>query len=91
MDAKVGHLVLAWRIELVFKMCVYRRMLRIPLINKVNNVGSTSQNGKEVELLVIIKKRKLQYIGHIIREEKYEIVRLILEGKIDGKRSLRRR
>lgn len=29
-----------------------------------------------------IKKRKLEYLGHIIREKRYELLWLIIEGKI---------
>lgn len=35
-------------------------------------------------LLKIIKEMKLFYFGHTIRGSKYEILRLIIEGKIAG-------
>lgn len=47
-----------------FEMFVYRRMLQIPWIDKVNNVEVLRRMKKEIELLATIKKRKLQYIGH---------------------------
>lgn len=45
------------------EMYVHQRM-------KVNNVEVVRRMGKEVELLTTIKKRKVQYIGHIIRGER---------------------
>jgi hypothetical protein len=42
---------------------------------------------KDTELVNIIKIRKLQYLGHIMRNEsKYTILQAILQGKIYGKR-----
>ena len=38
-----------------------------------------------------MKKRKISYFGHIYRNDKYNILQLILEGKIDGKRGRGRR
>jgi len=46
--------------------------------------------GKQKELLLTVK-RKMQYLGHIMRGEKYEFLRLVVEGKILGKRSVGRR
>jgi hypothetical protein len=48
--------------------------------------------GKEKELVVTIKCRKLQYVKHIMRYKyRYDLLQRILQGKIDGKRSLGRR
>jgi len=43
-------------------------------------------------LLTTIKAQKLEYIGHIMRnKQQYNILQLILQGKIEGKRSVGRR
>jgi hypothetical protein len=43
---------------------------------------------KELEIMKTIKSRKLQYLGHIMRHpEKYNLLQLIIQGKIVGKRS----
>lgn len=42
-------------------------------------------------LICCIKERKTLYIGHLTRGGKYEIVRLIIEGNIRGKRSVEMR
>ncbi|CAG9830473.1 unnamed protein product [Diabrotica balteata] len=39
----------------------------------------------------ILKETKLQYLGHVIRGERYNILRLIIQGKIEGRRSVTRR
>ncbi|KAI5715976.1 hypothetical protein M8J77_025461 [Diaphorina citri] len=39
-----------------------------------------------------VKCRKLEYLGHIFRnEKKYGLLKCILQGKINGKRSVGRR
>jgi len=47
--------------------------------------------GKQKELLLTIKQRKTSFISHVMRGEKYEFLRLIIEGKIQGKSSICRR
>ena len=73
------------------EMYFYRRMLKIPWIQRVTNVKVLRRMQKEAELLNTIERRKLQYLGHILRGEKYGILHLILQGKIDGRRSIGRR
>uniref|UniRef100_A0A8D8YJ76 Very long-chain specific acyl-CoA dehydrogenase, mitochondrial n=1 Tax=Cacopsylla melanoneura TaxID=428564 RepID=A0A8D8YJ76_9HEMI len=47
---------------------------------------------KSRELVNIVKCRKLQYLGHIMRNPvRYELLQLILQGKIDSKRQPGRR
>ena len=54
-------------------------------------IGVLARMRKDKELLLTIKKRKIQYLGHVLRGEKYEMLRVILQGKISGKRSIGRR
>lgn len=74
-----------------FEMWTYRRMLRIPWTEHVTNVEVLRRMEKGVEILHEVKKRKLQYLGHIMRGQRYEILQLIIQGKIVGKRSVGRR
>lgn len=78
------------RIE-AFEMYIYRRMLRISWIQRITNNNVLQRMGKQKELLNTIKERKLQYLGHVMRGERYELLRLIIEGKVQGKRSVGRR
>lgn len=74
-----------------FEMYLYRRILKIPWVQKATNVEVLNRMGKPLELLLTVRERKTKYIGHVMRGEKYELLRLIIEGKIQGKRSVGRR
>ena len=70
-----------------FEMFLCRRMLRIPWVHIITNNEVLIRMKKQKELLLAVKERKIRYLGHIMRGERYEILRLIIEGKIQGKRS----
>ena len=74
-----------------FEMYIYRRILRISWVQRITNEEVLNRMRKKKELLLTIKIRKTRYIGHIMRGEKYELLRLIIEGKVQGKRSIGRR
>lgn len=74
-----------------FEMWTYRRMLRVSWVDRVTNTEVLRRIGKEREMENTIKERKLQYFGHVMRGERYSILRLIIQGKIEGKRSIGRR
>lgn len=74
-----------------FEMWCYRRMLKIPWIDKIRNEEVLERLKKEREVLATVKKRKLEYFGHVMRGEKYEIIKLILQGQIEGRRNAGRR
>nr|CAH7767171.1 unnamed protein product [Callosobruchus chinensis] len=68
-------------------MWTLRRMLNISWTEHVRNDDMLKMAGLEDrELFEHIKKRKISYLGHIIRGERYEFQRLILQGKIEGER-----
>jgi hypothetical protein len=46
---------------------------------------------KSTEIVCSVKKRKLEYFGHIMRHDKYRILQLVMQGKIEGKRGPGRR
>lgn len=74
-----------------FEMWTYRRILGISWVDRITNIEVLRRINKEREVELTIKERKLQYLGHIIRGEKYSLLRLIMQGKIEGKRSVGRR
>lgn len=74
-----------------FEMWIYRRMLKISWVERVTNIEVLRRMHKETEIATTIKKRKLLYMGHIMRGEKYRILQNIMQGKIQGKRSIGRR
>lgn len=77
---------MAKRLE-AFEMWVYRRMLKISWVQKVRNVTVLQRlNKKGTEVLNTIKRRKLEYFGHIMRNPKYELLQVITQGKIQGRR-----
>lgn len=74
-----------------FEMWCYRRMWRISWKDKITNVEVLVKMQKECEIINTIKKRKLEYLGHIMRGSKYTLLRLIMQGKIKGRRNVGRR
>lgn len=75
-----------------FEMWLFRRMLKISWTERINNQRVLEKMGKQKELLTTIKTRTLEYIGHIMRNnQRYNVLQLILQGKIEGKISFGRR
>jgi len=75
-----------------FEMWLYRLMLKISWTDRITNQLVLERMGKQKELLTTIITRKLEYIGHILRNnQRYNILRLILQGMIEGKISVGRR
>ena len=73
------------RIE-AFEMWTLRRLLRIPWTAHRSNEEVLEMAGVQRELLHIVKNRKISYLGHILRGDRYSIPKLILQGKIEGRR-----
>jgi len=59
----------------------YRRVLRIPWTARRTNDEVLRIINKYRELLDTIKRRKTAYLGHVIRNERYQFPQLIIEGK----------
>lgn len=74
-----------------FELWTYRRMLRISWVDRVTNDNVIERMGKEKEVVNTIKTRKLQYLGHVMRGNKYNLLQTIIQGKIQGRRSRGRR
>lgn len=74
-----------------FEMWCYRRMLRISWTQKVTNVRVLQRVGRSRELLQTIKRRKVGYLGHVLRHDRYQLLQLIMIGKVVPKRRVGRR
>jgi hypothetical protein len=75
-----------------FELWLYRRILKIPWTARITNEEVLRRMKNDTELVNTIKIRKLQYLGHITRNEsRYTIVQAILQGKMYGKRGPGRR
>lgn len=59
-------------------------MLKISWVQTITEEAVLGQIHKPLELLVTIKERKIGYMGHVMRGEKYELFMLIVEGKIQA-------
>lgn len=78
------------RVE-AFEMWCYRRMLRIPWTSHTTNIEVLNRMEKQTEIINTVRQRKAGYFGHIMRNDKYRTLQLIIEGKIEGKRGPGRR
>jgi len=65
-----------------FEMWRFRRVLDMSWVDQVTCVDVLRRIGKKPELMNNIKSRKPQYFGRTLRGEKYQIVHLIMQGKI---------
>ncbi|XP_045542444.1 uncharacterized protein LOC123723524 [Papilio machaon] len=74
-----------------FEIWAYRRMLAISWTHKVSNEEVLRRVNQKRELLQTIKMRKVSYLGHVFRHDRYELLQLILMGKVPGKKSVGRR
>ena len=67
-----------------FEMWTYRRILKITWRDRVSNQEVLRRMRTKRSLITSVKKRKLDYFGHLIRNDGLQ--RELLEGKIDGRR-----
>ena len=73
-----------------FEMWTYRRIMRISWKEMKSNAEVLKMIClKNTELVLSIKKKKLAYYGHVRRHNSLQ--KLVLEGKVDGKRGRGRR
>ncbi|KAF6200405.1 hypothetical protein GE061_006708 [Apolygus lucorum] len=84
---KASHLN---RIE-AFEMWCYRRMQRISWVRRMTNENVLQLMNTDRKLLTIVRRRKVSYVGHLLCGEKYSLLLLVFEGKIEGNRSIGRR
>lgn len=74
-----------------FEMWCYRRILRLSWRDRVSNERVLRMLFKDRELLATVKRRKMEYLGHIVRGPKYVTLQTILQGKFEGKRRVGRK
>ena len=67
------------------EMCFLRRMLRIPWTARVSNEEVMRRAGMERRLLKTIRKKQLNFVGHIMKADGLE--RNCLLGRVEGTRS----
>lgn len=66
------------------EMWVFRRILKIPWTDKKTNAQVLQMIGQERTLWKDIKKRKVRFLGHLLRHQSLQ--KQLLEGMIKGKR-----
>jgi len=69
-----------------FKTWTYRHILKIYWTEHITNMEVMRRLGKEKEAVFTVKKRKLEYFGHMLRHEKHRLLQLVVQGKVDSKR-----
>jgi len=57
----------------LFEMWTYRRILKISWTEHITNMEIMQRLGKEKKVVFTVKRRKLEYFGHILRHEKYRL------------------
>lgn len=69
-----------------FEMWIYRRMLRIAWTDRIRNTEVLLRLNATTEVINTIKRRKLEYFGHVMRGQGYRLLQLIIQGRIVGRR-----
>ena len=74
-----------------FEFKCYRQLLRILYTELKSNEEVKNcielEVGKTVNLIEVVRKRMLKWYGHVVRKSGNSLVKSILEGMVDGKRS----
>lgn len=70
---------------------LYWRILNISWASHTSNAEVLTKLNKERELLTLIKRRKTAYIGHVMRNNTYQLLQSLLQGKIEGRRRMERK
>ena len=68
------------------EMWFYRRLLRVKWTERKTNDSILKELGTHKRLLTIISKRKLKYIGHASRNKNTDLMKTIIQGKIEPQR-----
>ena len=56
-----------------FEMWLHRRILRISWTDHITNEEVLWRVGKQQEIAFTVKRRKLEYFGHLMRHNKYRL------------------
>ena len=76
--------VMEKRLEAMEMWC-WRRMLRVSWTQKRSNVSILESIGSRRELLAVVRKRQMAFLGHVVRADGLE--NLAVTGRIAGTRS----
>ena len=68
------------------EMWCYRRALRISWTEKRTNSSILEELQKDYELKYLVRKRKMKYFGHAMRHKHCDLMKLVAQGKLEGKR-----
>ena len=68
------------------EMWFYRRLLRVSYTEKRTNESILKELNTEPQLLHTITKRKMRYLGHTVRNKRCDLMKTVLQGKMEGKR-----
>lgn len=74
-----------------FEMWAYSCILRISWTNNITSVEVKHRIKIKKEVVFTVKNRKLEYFVHIMRHDKYCLLQLIVQGKVNSKRRPERR
>ena len=69
---------------LAFESWCVRRMLKIKWTDRLTNNEVFRRVNYQTQLINNIKKRCVGYFGHIMRGDKYELLKLMICGKLEG-------
>ena len=69
----------------VFELCCWRRLLRVPWASKRSNQSMLKEISPEYSLEKLILKLKLQYFSHLIQRAD-SLEKTLMLGKIEGGR-----
>ena len=70
-----------------FEMWCWRKLLCVPWTAKRTNESILHEIGERPNLFKAIVKQKLQYFGHIARRDGDNLEKMMMFGKVEGKRS----
>ena len=71
-----------------FKLCCYRRLLRVPWTARSSNLSILKEISPEYSLEGLMLKLKLQYFGHVMRRTD-SLEKTLMLGKTEGRRRRR--
>lgn len=66
-------------------------IIKVAWTDHITKMEFIRRIGKQKEIAFTIKQQKLEYLGHIMRHEKYRLLQLVIQGEIDSKRDPGRR
>lgn len=68
------------------EMWCYRRLLRVSWTEHRTDANILQQLGERRSLLELVIRRKLTYFGHACRHSECGLMKLVFQGKVNGKR-----